>query len=83
MAWPRIFIYGCDYIIKTNVVKSARNKKYCANETYDALVLELPVMNSLSVTEQFTIYIDKKNDLHHMFLSWDKTLVAVPIKTVD
>lgn len=67
----KMYAWGIDL----NTQKAARD------EAFDALVLELPVMNSLSVTEQFTIHFDRKNDLHQMFLSWDKTLIAIPIKT--
>src|SRR5690606_1466707 len=47
---------------------------------FDVLTLELQVNNSYNTTEQFTISFEQAHDLVLMFLAWDKTVIAIPIK---
>ncbi len=44
----------------------------------DALIIDVPVMITEKQFEQFTISIDKAEDMFELVLAWDKTLVAVP-----
>ncbi len=44
----------------------------------DVLVVEAPVVNTEKEFEQFTISIEKTDDMMELVLAWDKTLVAVP-----
>jgi hypothetical protein len=44
----------------------------------DALVIEVPVMQTEKEFEQFTISIEKADDALELILAWDKTLVVVP-----
>ena len=48
---------------------------------YDVLVLERPVNTTYTTTEQFSIYFEDANELIVMILAWDRTVIAVPIKT--
>lgn len=45
----------------------------------DVIVVEVPVMTTEKEFEQFTISVDKTDDLLELVLAWDKTLVAVPL----
>lgn len=48
------------------------------NPDYDALTIEVPAREKLNVTEQFTIYFDRQQEMHMLFLTWDKTFIAIP-----
>ncbi len=48
--------------------------------TFDALTVEVPVQPSLTIKEQFSIYFENANDFTLMYLAWDRTVIAVPIK---
>ena len=45
----------------------------------DVLIVELPVATTEKEFVQFTIYIEKADEMVEMVLAWDKTLVSVPI----
>ena len=45
----------------------------------DILIIEVPSMNSPKEFEQFTITVEKVDDMLELILAWDRTLVAVPI----
>ena len=45
----------------------------------DVVVVDLPVVSIGKEIEQFTISLEKTDDMLEMVLAWDKTLVAVPI----
>lgn len=47
---------------------------------YDILTIEVPVQRLLNVIEQFSIYFQEANDFTIMYLAWDQTAIAVPIK---
>ncbi len=47
---------------------------------YDVLTIEVPVQRLLNVVEQFSIYFQEANDFTIMYLAWDQTAIAVPIK---
>lgn len=44
----------------------------------DVLITVVPVVSTEKQFEQFTITIDKSDDMMELILVWDKTLVAVP-----
>lgn len=48
---------------------------------YDVLTVEVPVQPLLNVVEQFSIYFENANDFSIMYLAWDRTAIAIPIKT--
>jgi hypothetical protein len=45
----------------------------------DVLSIDVPVVNTEKEFEQFTISIEKTDDMLELVLAWDKTLVAVPL----
>ncbi len=49
---------------------------------YDVLVFDVPVMNTAKEFEQFTISIEKADDMLELFIAWDKTVVAVPLSVI-
>lgn len=54
------------------------------NAKEDELVFDLPVIKQSSVTEQFTIAFDQKqNDLLGLSLAWDSVLVNIPVSRID
>ena len=50
---------------------------------FDVLKLEVPVLKNYKTIEQFTIYFETGEDLHHLFLAWGNVVVAVPFKEAD
>ncbi|MFC5046444.1 DUF2911 domain-containing protein [Aquimarina hainanensis] len=50
------------------------------NPEFDVLTIEVPVNPLLNVVEQFSIYFEEANDFSIMYLAWDTTVIAVPIK---
>lgn len=48
--------------------------------SYDVLTIEVPTQPLLNVIEQFSIYFENANDFTILYLAWDRTAVAVPIK---
>ncbi len=50
------------------------------NPKFDALTVEVPVQPLLNVIEQFSIYFENANDFTILYLAWDRTAIAVPIK---
>ncbi len=44
----------------------------------DVLIVDVPVMTAKKEFEQFTISVEKTDDMLELVLAWDKTLVAVP-----
>jgi len=55
-----------------------KNGQAARDEKSDALLIEVPVMQTEKEFEQFTISIEKADDALELVLAWDKTLVAVP-----
>ncbi len=47
---------------------------------FDALIIEVPTMPLLNIKEQFSIYFENANEFTIMYLAWDRTVIAVPIK---
>ncbi|WP_062057730.1 DUF2911 domain-containing protein [Aquimarina longa] len=47
---------------------------------YDTLIIEVPVQPLLNVVEQFSIYFENANNFTILYLAWDRTAIAVPIK---
>lgn len=58
-------------------------EKAAREPEYDALIIEVPVRKKLNSTEQLTIYFDKQQDMHMMFLTWGETFVAFPFKKAN
>ncbi len=50
------------------------------DETYDVLTIEVPTQPLLNIVEQFSIYFENANNFTIMYLAWDRTAIAVPIK---
>ncbi|GAA3514555.1 hypothetical protein GCM10022393_30640 [Aquimarina addita] len=50
------------------------------NPEYDALTIEVPVLPLLNIVEQFSIYFEEANDFTIMYLAWDRTAIAIPLK---
>ncbi|MBQ0735668.1 DUF2911 domain-containing protein [Aquimarina celericrescens] len=48
--------------------------------SYDALTIEVPTIPLLNTKEQFSIYFENANDFTIMYLAWDRTAVAIPIR---
>jgi len=55
-------------------------EKAARDPEYDALIVETPVREKLNSTEQFTIYFDRQQEMRMLFLTWDKTFIALPFK---
>ncbi|WP_109298860.1 DUF2911 domain-containing protein [Aquimarina sp. AU474] len=47
---------------------------------FDVVTLEVPVQPLLNIIEQFSIYFENANGFTLMYLAWDRTAIAVPIK---
>lgn len=47
---------------------------------YDALIIEVPILPLLTTVEQFSIYFEEANDFTIMYLAWDRTAIAIPLK---
>ena len=47
---------------------------------FDVLTLEFPVNKTYNITEQFTISFEEAHELILMLLSWDRTVISIPIK---
>ncbi|WP_271765085.1 DUF2911 domain-containing protein [Aquimarina algiphila] len=47
---------------------------------FDALIVEVPTQPLLNIIEQFSIYFENANEFTILYLAWDRTAVAVPIK---
>lgn len=48
--------------------------------SYDVLTVEVPVQPLLNIVEQFSIYFENANDFTILYLAWDRTAIAIPIK---
>lgn len=48
--------------------------------TQDVLTIEVPVQPLLNIVEQFSIYFENANDFSILYLAWDRTAVAIPLK---
>lgn len=59
-----------------NVLKDG---KAARNPMTDVLIIDVPVVLTEKEFEQFTISIEKADDMLELILAWDKTLVAVPL----
>ena len=51
--------------------------------TTDVIIIEVPVVNTGKEFEQFTISIDKTDDMLELVLAWDSVLVAVPFSVSE
>ncbi len=60
-----------------------KNGQAARDEKTDALIFEVPVMQTEKEFEQFTISIEKADDALELVLAWDKTLVAVPFVVIE
>lgn len=60
-----------------------KNGQAARDENADALVIEVPVMQTEKEFEQFTISIEKADEALELVLAWDKTLVAVPFVVIE
>jgi hypothetical protein len=49
----------------------------------DVILIDVPVMKTEKTFEQFTISIDKSDDMLELVLAWDKTLIAVPLSVSE
>ncbi len=47
---------------------------------FDDLVIEVPTQPLLNIVEQFSIYFEDANDFTILYMAWDRTAIAVPIK---
>lgn len=52
-------------------------------EEHDVLIVEQPVLTTEKEFEQFTISLEKTDDMIELVFAWDKTLVAVPISVSE
>jgi hypothetical protein len=59
------------------------NGEAARDKQYDVVIVEVPVMKTEKEFEQFTISIDKSDDMLELILAWDKTLVAVPLSATE
>ena len=59
---------------------SFKDGKATRDPQYDQLIVEVPVQPLLNVVEQFSIYFQNANGFTLMFLAWDQTAIAIPIK---
>ncbi|AXT63292.1 DUF2911 domain-containing protein [Aquimarina sp. AD10] len=50
------------------------------DDQFDVLTIEVPTQPLLNEIEQFSIYFENANDFTILYLAWDRTAVAVPIK---
>ncbi|MBW1295574.1 DUF2911 domain-containing protein [Aquimarina litoralis] len=60
---------------------SLTNGEPARNPEKDVLIIEVPVQHLLNVIEQFSIYFQEANNFTIMFLAWDQTGIAIPIKS--
>jgi hypothetical protein len=56
---------------------------YNYNPKSDLVRFDLPVKNNPTVAEAFTITFDQNNDLANLLISWDKTLIEIPVKFIN
>jgi len=49
----------------------------------DALLIDVPVVTTEKEFEQFTISVEKSDDMLELVLAWDKTIVAVPFSVSE
>ncbi len=47
---------------------------------FDVLTIEVPTQPLLNIVEQFSIYFENANDFTILYMAWDRTAIAVPIK---
>lgn len=47
---------------------------------FDNLVIEVPVLPLVNIVEQFSIYFEDANNFTLLYMAWDRTAIAVPIK---
>lgn len=57
------------------------NGEPARNPEEDLLTIEVPVQHLLNIVEQFSIYFQEANNFTIMFLAWDQTSIAIPIKS--
>ncbi|GAA4270981.1 DUF2911 domain-containing protein [Aquimarina gracilis] len=50
------------------------------NPEFDELTIEVPAIPLLNIKEQFSIYFEDAHEFTIMYLAWDRTAVAIPIK---
>ena len=76
-SWKIIF-NGEDYDWGVSMIDGTPSR----DPEYDVLTLEVPVQPLLNVVEQFSIYFQDASDFTIMYLAWDQTAVAVPLKII-
>ncbi|MEJ0054277.1 MAG: DUF2911 domain-containing protein [Bacteroidota bacterium] len=59
------------------------NGEAARDTTTDVLLVDIPVMTTQKEFEQFTISIDKADDMLELIMAWDKTLVALPLSVKE
>ncbi len=47
---------------------------------FDVLTIEVPTQPLLNIVEQFSIYFENANDFTILYMAWDRTAIAIPIK---
>ncbi len=50
------------------------------DSAFDVLTVEVPTQPLLNSIEQFSIYFENANEFTILYLAWDRTAIAVPIK---
>ncbi|NOT75441.1 MAG: DUF2911 domain-containing protein [Cyclobacteriaceae bacterium] len=51
------------------------------NPDTDVVILDVPVVATQKEFEQFTISLEKSDDMVELVMAWDKTLISVPLST--
>ncbi len=60
-----------------------KDGKAMREPAFDVVTLEVPVQPLLNIIEQFSIYFENANGFTLMYLAWDRTAIAVPIKVQE
>ena len=60
-----------------------KNGEAARDSLTDVIVVDAPVVITQKEFEQFTISIEKADDILELVLAWDKTLVAVPLQVKE
>ncbi|CAN5193218.1 hypothetical protein BH09BAC3_BH09BAC3_02160 [soil metagenome] len=56
-----------------------KNGEAARDSVTDVIVIDVPVVPTQKEFEQFTISVEKADDILELVFAWDKTLVAVPL----
>jgi hypothetical protein len=60
-----------------------KNGEAARDPQNDVVIIEVPVVTTQKEFEQFTISVEKADDMLELILAWDKTLVAVPFSVTE